>query len=125
MLPAGGSLLFTGATMSKRAGANFSTMAPASFARRALAQSLAKEFGPRGIHVCHVIVDGLIATAHVENMMGKSEEGSRLLPDDIAKVSCGNVKLRRVRVRPRGRFVKEAICFRVCGRFYCIWQIAS
>lgn len=72
--------------MARRAGANFAAMASASFARRALAQSLAKEFGPQGIHVAHVVVDGLIDTARVEGMMGKGEEGSRLDPADIAQV---------------------------------------
>lgn len=72
--------------MSRRAGANFAPMAGASFARRALAQSLAKEFGPLGVHVAHVVIDGLISTAHVEDMMGKAEAGSRLDPNDIAEV---------------------------------------
>lgn len=82
----GGTLIITGATMARRAGANFAAMASASFARRALAQSLAKEFGPLGVHVAHVIVDGLIDTAHVDQMMGKAEAGTRLDPNDIAEV---------------------------------------
>lgn len=87
MLPNGGTLLFTGATMSVRAGAKFSAMAPAMFARRALAQSLAREFGPQGIHVCHVIVDGIIDTPRVQGMMGAGKgEDTRLQPDDIAQV---------------------------------------
>lgn len=57
-----GSLVFTGATMSLRGGGIFSTMAPSMFGRRALTQSLAREFGPKGIHVAHVIVDGQIGT---------------------------------------------------------------
>jgi NAD(P)-dependent dehydrogenase (short-subunit alcohol dehydrogenase family) len=53
-----GTLFFTGATMALRGGAKFSIMAPGMFARRALGQSLAREFGPKGVHVCHVVIDG-------------------------------------------------------------------
>ncbi|BEJ12867.1 hypothetical protein CspHIS471_0300410 [Cutaneotrichosporon sp. HIS471] len=88
----GGTLIITGATMSRRAGANFAAMAGASFARRALAQSLAKEFGSQGVHVAHVVVDGLINTAHVEESMGKAEPGARLEPADIADVYLDIIK---------------------------------
>ena len=55
-----GTLVFTGATASIRGGVGFGAFAPAKFALRGLAQSLAREFGPRGIHVAHVLIDGLI-----------------------------------------------------------------
>jgi NAD(P)-dependent dehydrogenase (short-subunit alcohol dehydrogenase family) len=54
----GGSLLFTGASASLRGKANFAPFAAAKGALRNLAQSLAREFGPKNIHVAHVIVDG-------------------------------------------------------------------
>ena len=57
-----GNLVFTGATRAIRGGAIFSAMAPGMFARRALSQSLAREFGPKDVHVSHVIVDGQIQT---------------------------------------------------------------
>ncbi|HEX7341943.1 MAG TPA: SDR family NAD(P)-dependent oxidoreductase [Rhodanobacteraceae bacterium] len=61
MLAAGaGTLLFTGATAALRGGAGFAGLAVGKFGLRALAQSLAREFGPRGIHVAHVIIDGQI-----------------------------------------------------------------
>ena len=69
-----GTLIFTGATMSLRSGANFSTMAPVMFARRALAQSLAREFGPQGIHVGHVVIDGMIDTPGARERMGEDKE---------------------------------------------------
>jgi len=53
-----GSLLFTGASASLRGKANFAPFAAAKGALRNLAQSLAREFGPQGIHVGHVVVDG-------------------------------------------------------------------
>lgn len=58
----GGCIFFTGATACLRGNANFSAFASAMSAKRMLAQSMAKEFGPQGIHVAHVIVDGVINT---------------------------------------------------------------
>ena len=57
----GGSLFFTGASGSLRGKANYAPFAAAKAALRALAQSLAREFGPQNIHVGHVIIDGGIA----------------------------------------------------------------
>ncbi|KAJ1338507.1 (S,S)-butanediol dehydrogenase [Microdochium nivale] len=53
-------LIATGATASVRGSANFATFASGMFARRALSQSLAREFGPQGVHVAHAIIDGVI-----------------------------------------------------------------
>jgi NADP-dependent 3-hydroxy acid dehydrogenase YdfG len=58
-----GSIFFTGATASTRGAAGFSAFAGGKAALRALAQSMARELGPKGLHVAHVIVDGLIDTA--------------------------------------------------------------
>ncbi len=54
----GGSLMFTGASGSLRGKANFAPFAAAKAALRNLSQSLAREFGPQGVHVGHVVVDG-------------------------------------------------------------------
>lgn len=56
----GGSLMFTGASGSLRGKARFASFAAAKAALRATAQSIAREFGPQGIHVAHVVIDGLI-----------------------------------------------------------------
>ncbi|KAI5863486.1 NAD(P)-binding protein [Durotheca rogersii] len=53
-------LLITGATASARGSALFSTIAAGMSARRAIGQSLAREFGPKGVHVAHAIIDGVI-----------------------------------------------------------------
>jgi NAD(P)-dependent dehydrogenase (short-subunit alcohol dehydrogenase family) len=53
-------LIFGGATASIRGSANFAALASAKFALRALAQSLAREFGPQGVHVSHTVIDGVI-----------------------------------------------------------------
>lgn len=60
LLKGGGSLIFTGATASIRSKPPFTAFAAAKSAERSLAQGLAKEFGPQGVHVAHVIVDGII-----------------------------------------------------------------
>jgi NAD(P)-dependent dehydrogenase (short-subunit alcohol dehydrogenase family) len=60
MLPAGGTLLFTGATASLRARPPFTAFASAKAALRAVAHGMAREFGPSGLHVAHVVIDGMI-----------------------------------------------------------------
>lgn len=60
-----GTILFSGATASMRGGANFAAFAGAKHALRALAQSMARELGPKGIHVAHVVIDGGIDTAFI------------------------------------------------------------
>ena len=57
-----GTIIFTGATASIRGGAEFSGFAVGKFGLRALSQSMAREFGPKGIHIAHVIIDGQIAS---------------------------------------------------------------
>jgi len=61
MLPQGqGTLLYTGATASLRARPPFTAFASAKAALRAVAQGIAREYGPKGIHVAHVVIDGVI-----------------------------------------------------------------
>ena len=55
-----GTILFTGATASLRGSASFAAFAAAKFALRGLAQSLAREFQPRSIHIVHVVLDGVL-----------------------------------------------------------------
>ncbi|CAM6030631.1 unnamed protein product [Sphagnum balticum] len=84
-----GTLLFTGATASMRGGAGFSEIACGKFALRALAQSLAREYQPQGIHVAHIIVDGIISSARypppaLYNTI--KEEDAMMKPDEIAEI---------------------------------------
>ena len=66
MLPRGrGSIFFTGATASLRGGDGFAAFAGAKHALRALAQSMARELGPKGIHVAQIIIDGAIDTEFI------------------------------------------------------------
>ncbi|MBI5941828.1 MAG: SDR family oxidoreductase [Caulobacterales bacterium] len=89
MLPRGrGTILFTGATASLRGGKGFSAFSGAKFALRALAQSMARELGPQGIHVAHSIIDGAIDTAWIaENFPQRhalKDQDGILDPDHIA-----------------------------------------
>lgn len=81
MVPRGrGTILFTGATAGMRAGSGFAAFAGAKYALRALSQSMARELGPQGIHVAHVIIDGMIESDAVrerfpERTAAKGEDG--------------------------------------------------
>jgi NAD(P)-dependent dehydrogenase (short-subunit alcohol dehydrogenase family) len=86
MVEAGrGTILLTGASASLRGKARFSALAVGKFGLRALAQSMAREFGPQGIHVSHVIIDGQINTLSIREMMPDREEHTMLSPDAIAE----------------------------------------
>src|SRR3979490_510933 len=76
MLPHGkGNIFFTGATASLRGGSGFAAFASAKFGLRAVAQSMARELGPKNIHVAHLIIDAGVDTAWVrerrEKLWGK------------------------------------------------------
>lgn len=83
-----GTIWFTGATASSRGSSGFSAFAGAKHGLRALAQSMAKELGPKGIHVGHILIDGAIDTPwNHENYplaKQKKEVDGLLQPKDIA-----------------------------------------
>ncbi len=90
MVPrARGTILFTGATASLRGGKGFSAFAGAKHALRALAQSMARELGPEGIHVAHVVIDGAIDTSFIRETFPEryalKEKGGILDPEAIAE----------------------------------------
>ncbi len=90
MVPRGrGTILFTGATASLRGGAGFAGFAAGKAGLRMVAQSMARELGPKGIHVAHVVIDGGIDTAFIRANFParyalKEREGI-LNPDHIAE----------------------------------------
>jgi NAD(P)-dependent dehydrogenase (short-subunit alcohol dehydrogenase family) len=90
MMPRGhGTILFTGATSSLRGSAGFAAFAGAKHALRALAQSMARELGPKGIHVAHVVIDGAIDTEFIKQNFPEryalKEQDGILDPDAIAE----------------------------------------
>jgi NAD(P)-dependent dehydrogenase (short-subunit alcohol dehydrogenase family) len=89
MVPRGrGTVIFTGATASVRGSAGFSAFSGAKHALRALAQSMARELGPQGIHVAHVVIDGAIDTefirANFPERYALKEKAGILDPEAIA-----------------------------------------
>ncbi len=90
MVPRGrGTILFTGATASIRGRDGYSAFSGAKHALRALAQSMARELGPQGIHVAHTVIDGAIDTEWIrsnfpERYKAKEQDGI-LNPDHIAE----------------------------------------
>jgi NAD(P)-dependent dehydrogenase (short-subunit alcohol dehydrogenase family) len=79
-----GTILFTGATASLRGGAGFVNLASPKFGLRAVAQSMARELGPKNIHVAHVIIDGQIRSERYAHLEGERGPDSLLDPDAIA-----------------------------------------
>lgn len=65
-----GTIIFSGATASVRGSARFAGLAVGKFGLRALAQSMARELGPKGIHVAHVVIDGGIDSARADDVCG-------------------------------------------------------
>lgn len=80
-----GTLLFTGATASLRGSARFAALAAGKFGLRAVAQSLARELGPQGIHVAHVIIDGQIDLPRSRATSPQRGDETFLSPDAIAE----------------------------------------
>lgn len=84
-----GTIIFTGATASVRGSAGFSAFAAGKHALRAVAQSMARELGPEGVHVAHVVIDGAIDTAFIREMFPEryklKEQDGILDPDQIAE----------------------------------------
>lgn len=81
----GGTILFTGATASLRGSAGFHNLAVGKFGLRALAQSMARELHPLGIHVCHVVIDGRIRPPAVVEHVGCAHGQELLEPEAIAE----------------------------------------
>jgi len=106
MLPRGrGTILFTGATASLRGREGFAAFAGAKHALRALAQSMARELWPKGIHVAHPVIDGAIDTEFIrsnfpERYAQKAQDGI-LNPDHIAELYW------QIHKQPRDAWIHE------------------
>ncbi|MCJ1473284.1 hypothetical protein MMC13_001935 [Lambiella insularis] len=77
-------LIFTGATASLRGSAGMSSFATGKFAKRALAQSLGREFGPKGVHVSHAIIDGLIDTERAKDLKVSDEPDAKISANAVS-----------------------------------------
>jgi NAD(P)-dependent dehydrogenase (short-subunit alcohol dehydrogenase family) len=84
MVAAGhGTIILRGASAGLRGNAKFAAFAAAKFALRGLAQSLAREYGPAGIHVAHVVLDGLVDGPQTEQRFGPAQS-VRMVPESVA-----------------------------------------
>ena len=102
MVSAGaGTIIFTGATASLRGSAGFANLAVPKFGLRALAQSMARELGPKGVHVAHVIIDGQIESERSAPLAAQRGPESLLPPAAIAE---SYYQLHR---QPRGAWTHE------------------
>lgn len=83
-----GTVIFTGATASMRGREGFAAFAAAKAGLRALAQSLARELGPEGVHVAHVVIDGAVDGTFIRSIRGEVDDllarDSILKPEDVA-----------------------------------------
>ena len=89
-----GNIVVIGATASLRGGANFAGFAAAKAAQRSLAQSLARHLGPAGVHVAHVVIDGIIDSPLARERFGDRPESCFLKADDIAEAVYGLTRQR-------------------------------
>jgi NAD(P)-dependent dehydrogenase (short-subunit alcohol dehydrogenase family) len=80
-----GRIVFIGATASRRGGANFAAFAPAKAAQRSLAESMARQLGPKGIHVALLVIDGMVDTPGTREATSDRPESFFIKPADIAR----------------------------------------
>jgi len=85
-----GTIIFTGASASLRGNTGFAAFSGGKHALRALAQSMSRELAPQGIHIAHVIVDGLIENertkAFLPDLYASKGEDGIIQPDDLAEI---------------------------------------
>lgn len=78
------SLIFTGATAALKSSSHMAAFAPGKWMQRSLAQSLAKEFGPQGVHVSHTIIDGFIDTPAVREFTKINNPDVLIQPEAVS-----------------------------------------
>jgi NAD(P)-dependent dehydrogenase (short-subunit alcohol dehydrogenase family) len=106
MLPRGsGTILFTGATASLRARPPFTAFASAKAALRALAHGMARELGPKGLHVAHVVIDGAIDGDQLNRRIPQLKE--RLGPDGMLAPDAIAEAYWQLHVQPRSTWTLE------------------
>ncbi|KAI9717224.1 MAG: hypothetical protein M1828_007418 [Chrysothrix sp. TS-e1954] len=94
-------LVFTGATASVKSNAFMSSFSTGKFALKALSQSLGKEFGPKGIHVAHAVIDGVIDIERTKEWMKEAGPDAKISPNEIANAYW------HLHTQPRSAFSNE------------------
>lgn len=82
-------LIITGATASMRGSALWATGASSKFSQRALGQSLAREFGPQGVHVVHAIIDGVIDIPRYKEYQANGGKPDGKISPEAVSLFCG------------------------------------
>ena len=82
-----GTIIFMGATASRRGGAKAAAFAAAKAAQRVLAESLARAYGPDGVHVCLIVIDAVVDEPHSRAMFSDRDESFFCKPADIAETA--------------------------------------
>ena len=107
MAPRGkGTILFTGATASLRGAAQFAAFAAAKGGLRQVAQSMARELGPKNIHVAHVVIDGMIDNPRTRSRM--AERVKDLPPDGMLATDAIAELFWQLHAQPRSAWTFEA-----------------
>jgi NAD(P)-dependent dehydrogenase (short-subunit alcohol dehydrogenase family) len=101
----GGTIILTGASASLRGKANFAAFASAKFALRALSQSMARELGPQGIHVAHVVIDGGINGARLLSVLPNLKEQRG--PDGLLNIDAIAEAYWQIHVQHRSAWTQE------------------
>ncbi|MGH6992075.1 MAG: SDR family NAD(P)-dependent oxidoreductase [Caulobacteraceae bacterium] len=108
MTPRGrGTILFTGATASRRGGSGYAAFAAAKFGLRAVAQSVARELGPKGIHVAHLVIDAGVDTAWVRERRRERTGSDTVDPDELVNPASIAEAYWSLHLQPRDAWTHE------------------
>ncbi len=108
MLPRGrGSIIFTGATASLRGGPGYAAFASAKFGLRAVAQSMARELGPKNIHVAHLVIDAGVDTAWVRERRRERLGQDSVEPDELVNPASIAETYWQLHLQPRDGWTHE------------------
>jgi NAD(P)-dependent dehydrogenase (short-subunit alcohol dehydrogenase family) len=108
MLPRGrGTVIFTGATASMRGGPGYAAFASAKFGLRAVAQSMARELGPKNIHVAHLVIDAGVDTAWVRERRRERLGRGSFEPDELVNPVSIAETYWQLHLQPRDAWTHE------------------
>ena len=108
MLPRGrGTIIFTGATASMRGGPGYAAFASAKFGLRAVAQSMARELGPKNIHVAHLVIDAGVDTAWVRERRRDRLGKDSFEPDELVNPASIAETYWQLHLQPRDAWTHE------------------
>jgi len=102
-----GSIFFTGATASMRGGVGYAAFAAAKFGLRAVAQSAARELGPKNIHVAHLVIDAGVDTAFVRTRIRQRTGSDEVEPDQLMNPSSIAETYWQLHRQPRDAWTHE------------------